>query len=259
MKTTIFYFTGTGNSLKIAKDIASQLGDTVLVPVQRAMTGTVDLSADRIGLVFPVYMGGMPAIIAEFAKKMKTGKGKYVFAVANFGGMSGSTLVHLAAALKRQGTPLNAGFGVKMPGNYIPFYGAITEQKQKQVFEKAAEKVTSIVCCIRKGNSHKPETGGFAVNAIYSTIHALCMPHIHRMDKSFTVLEKCNSCGICGKVCPVKNIAMENGKPVWLGKCEQCMACIQFCPVEAIQYGKKTGNRRRYHHPDILLSELLGG
>jgi flavodoxin len=30
-KNIIFYFTGTGNSLKAAKDIASVLGDTELV------------------------------------------------------------------------------------------------------------------------------------------------------------------------------------------------------------------------------------
>jgi ferredoxin len=257
MKTTIFYFTGTGNSLKIAKDIASQLGDTALVPVRKAIKETLDLSADRIGLVFPVYMWGMPSIITEFSRKIKTDRGKYVFAVATYGGTPGGTLLYLSRALEKQGARLSAGFGFKMPGNYIPLYGAQSDKIQKKDFEKAAEKVKRIVDIIRKGDSRKPETSGFPVNTLLSVVHAVSMPRIHQMDKSFTVLDKCTSCGICYKVCPVENIKLENGKPVWQGKCEQCMSCIQFCPVEAIQYGKKTEGKKRYHHPEIKLSELI--
>jgi ferredoxin len=256
MKTTIFYFTGTGNSLKIAKDIASQLGDTALVPVQKAITETLDLSAERIGLVFPVYMWGMPSIVAEFAEKMRAGNDKYVFAVVTYGGMPGATLLNLSRALEKQGTKLSAGFGIKMPGNYIPMYGAKPEESQKKQFAKAAEKVDRIVDIIKQGGSCKPAANGFLANALLSLVYKSGMPRIHQMDKSFVALDKCNSCGICRTVCPVENIVMENGKPVWQGKCEQCMACIQLCPVEAIQYGKKTEGRKRYHHPEIKLSEM---
>jgi ferredoxin len=256
MKTTIFYFTGTGNSLKIAKDIASQLGDTALIPVQKAIKETLDLSADRIGLVFPVYMWGMPSIIAEFAKKMRPGNDKYVFAVVTYGGMPGATLLNLSRAFKKQGTTLSAGFGIQMPGNYIPMYGAKPEESQKIKFEKAAEKVNRIVDIIKKGVSCKPAANGFLANALLSLVYKSGMPRIHQMDKSFVVLDNCTSCGICRMVCPVENITMVNGKPVWQGKCEQCMACIQLCPVEAIQYGKKTVGRKRYHHPEIKLSEM---
>ena len=35
MKTTIYYFSGTGNSLKVAKDIAEGLKDTEIVQICR--------------------------------------------------------------------------------------------------------------------------------------------------------------------------------------------------------------------------------
>ena len=60
------------------------------------------------------------------------------------------------------------------------------------------------------------------------------------MDKQFRVDDKCNQCGICGKVCPSENITMQEGKPVWNHHCEQCFACLQWCPKKAIQYGKRT-------------------
>jgi MinD superfamily P-loop ATPase len=35
------------------------------------------------------------------------------------------------------------------------------------------------------------------------------------------------------------------------------MACLQWCPVEAIQYGKKTIGRKRYHHPSIAVADMF--
>ena len=51
------------------------------------------------------------------------------------------------------------------------------------------------------------------------------------------------------EVCPGENIRLEAGTQAWLHHCEQCRTCIHFCPTGAIQAGKKTGKRERYHHP----------
>jgi MinD superfamily P-loop ATPase len=77
------------------------------------------------------------------------------------------------------------------------------------------------------------------------------------MDKKFLADEKCNSCGICSQVCPAANIEMIKKKPAWLHRCEQCLACLQWCPQEAIQYGEKTAPYQRYHHPEIILKDML--
>lgn len=37
-KKTIFYFSGTGNSLQVSKDIASQLGDTELCSISKIIS-----------------------------------------------------------------------------------------------------------------------------------------------------------------------------------------------------------------------------
>ena len=44
---------------------------------------------------------------------------------------------------------------------------------------------------------------------------------------------------------------MKNGKPVWTKKkCTKCSGCINCCPFLAIEYGKGTEGRIRYHHPE---------
>lgn len=55
--------------------------------------------------------------------------------------------------------------------------------------------------------------------------------------KKFYVTEECVSCGRCANVCPLGNVRLENGKPVWGSRCRYCMACMNRCSKKAIVYG----------------------
>lgn len=41
--------------------------------------------------------------------------------------------------------------------------------------------------------------------------------------------------------------SLQNGKPVWGQDCTHCMACICCCPAEAIESGKMSLGKPRYH------------
>ena len=60
MKTTIFYFSATGNSLSVARDIAGHLGNTELVSIPCYLQNPQKVDSPRIGLVFPVHIFGLP-------------------------------------------------------------------------------------------------------------------------------------------------------------------------------------------------------
>lgn len=77
------------------------------------------------------------------------------------------------------------------------------------------------------------------------------------MEHGFWCNKQCNGCGICSKVCPIKNIMMVEGRPMWQHHCEQCFACLQWCPKEAVQFRKGTAYGKRYHHPKVKLSDML--
>jgi ferredoxin len=193
----------------------------------------IDLNCDNLGVVFPVYMWGVPLIVKEFLSKIKTDK--YIFAVATYGGSKCGTLIQVKKILGHAGSRLSYGSSVKMPGNYIPMYGAISDLKQKKMFEYEKQKIKKI-CEDIKNKKNAIETGFHLLNMLLSGIvYNLGSKHLHSMDKSFYSDEKCNSCNICEKVCPVKNIKMNDKKLEWQHKCEQCFACLQWCPAEAIQ------------------------
>ncbi|MFA6350108.1 MAG: EFR1 family ferrodoxin, partial [Candidatus Omnitrophota bacterium] len=144
MKTALFYFSGTGNSLQVARDLAKELGNTETVPIARVIGSNFDSSVDRIGLVFPVYMFGMPLIVRRFIEKINADKAKYIFAVVTCGGKAGNTLKQVDQLLKKRGSSLAAGFIVCMPGNYTPLYGALPVNKQNKLFAKEQSRIKEI-------------------------------------------------------------------------------------------------------------------
>ncbi|HOT90871.1 MAG TPA: EFR1 family ferrodoxin [Anaerolineae bacterium] len=257
MHTTIFYYTGTGNSLWVARKLAELLGETELVPIAKHPDGLETVPHGVIGLVFPVHMWGIPAPVLRFVRTLRSGQPDYVFAVAVNGSQVAATLVQLQKILGRNGLTLAAGFEVILPSNYTPFGGPGPQEEQDRRFKLAGEKVLYIADKVKGKASLPVEKGPFWQRMLSATIYKLSFNQVPQMDKQFWVDEKCNHCGICYKVCPANNIALQEGKPVWNHKCEQCFACLQWCPQEAIQFGKNTSQRKRYHHPEVSLKEVI--
>jgi Pyruvate/2-oxoacid:ferredoxin oxidoreductase delta subunit len=214
--------------------------------------------AESIGLVFPVYMWGLPLIVVDFIKNMPFQKSQYIFAVTNCGGSPGSTLVRAGRFFKKRGLTLAAGFSVRMPNNYIPLSGAVSPKKQERMFRAAEEKVKSIAECIKAQQPRSLEQSFFLFNwFVRNILYRVSSPHIPKLDQAFKATEACTGCGICQKVCPVQNIALVEKKPVWQHHCQQCFACLQWCPEEAVEYGKITKGRKRYHHPQINVQDII--
>ncbi|MFA5042404.1 MAG: EFR1 family ferrodoxin [Kiritimatiellia bacterium] len=263
MSTILYYFSGTGNSLVIARDLAAALGNTTLIAISKALrdpiAGTADVSApaDAVGIVFPVYAWGPPRIVVDFINARKWNDIPYLFAVCTCGGFPGGALFLLKQALRAQGGNLSAGFSIVMPGNYTAMYGAIAEAKQQKLFARARARVAGIAGLIKARRNRPVEKSFFLVNWLTGFLYKFGMPKFKTADAKFWVMDTCTHCGLCAKVCPRLNIDLKNGRPQWHGDCEQCMACLQWCPVEAIQSGRSTLQRKRYHHPAIAAKDLF--
>jgi flavodoxin len=154
MENIIFCFSGTGNSLAVARDIAEMLGDTKIVLIADAMKEErIDLPYERVGFVFPAYFGSLPPIIGRFVTKLDLSKPQYVFAVITAGAIHGGSFNSLAGLIAERGGRLNAGFPVRMPGNYIAMYGAWPARLQRFLLKKAKKKTTLIAQSIREKRS----------------------------------------------------------------------------------------------------------
>lgn len=67
--------------------------------------------------------------------------------------------------------------------------------------------------------------------------------------KAFYATDECVSCGKCAASCPLNNIKLVEGRPVWGDDCTHCMACINLCPKQAIEYVEKTVGKFRHKCP----------
>jgi len=255
----IYYFTGTGNSLAVARMVAAKLGTEdapELVPIA-SVTEEQEIPSEPMGLIFPIYMHRPPHIVMRFIERITTSP--YVFMVAVNGGDVGRAFSTVSRLLRKRGVTLSAGFSVTMPSNYLPFGEAAPEEERKEVYRNASEKADEIVSVVSSRGSHFDKQANIFAALIHpGLMYAMGYNFINTLDRSFTADEDCNGCGICVRVCPVGNVRLEDGTPVWSGNCEQCFACIQFCPQTAIQYGDKTKGLRRYHHPDVTVADIAG-
>ena len=66
MKRRIYYFSGTGNSMRAARVVANKLGDTEIVSMRLDPKDVPATDCDVIGFVYPVYHWTMPAHAVAF-------------------------------------------------------------------------------------------------------------------------------------------------------------------------------------------------
>jgi len=257
METTIYYYTGTGNSLWVARKLSEKIENSELIPITLTSSGRIDTDSKKIGLIFPVHIWGIPSPVIDFLNRLETNASKYYFAIAVNAGQVAATLIQLKNLLQKKNLKLSSGFSICLPSNYIPWGGAEPQEKQQDRFANALNKINRIALSVRTNEEKGPDKGPVWQNIFFSAIYRISYARVPGMDKSFFADEKCTNCGICKKICPAHNILFANEKPVWQHHCEQCFACIQWCPEEAIQYGHGTAKKKRYHHPEIALKDML--
>ncbi len=258
MKTVLYYFSGTGNSLAVARDLAQALGETELVAVTRAFREQPPPGVQFCGVVFPVYMFGLPLAVRDFLKSAPLARDAYWFAVATMGGLVGGALTQARGLLAERGITLSCGFGIRMPGNYTPLYGAESPLKQRALFQKKEQRIKEVSVAVRMRETGIWQEGPLLLNRfLHRLLYAKGSARIPAADRGFWVSDRCTQCGLCAKVCPAANIELKDGRPHWLHHCQHCMACLQWCPAEAIEYQKSTAGRRRYRHPDVSAQDIM--
>ncbi len=189
MKTILYYFTGTGNSLAVAEGLTQRLGDCDLVPLASLVHPWTPIppGVDGVGIVGPVYFYGLPSIVADFAGLVDLAGIHYVFAVVTMGGAGGSTALRQLDTIL-QNTPsqhgLDAGFSVRMPGNYVLMYDSLDANQRRRVLEKADRRIDEIGAMVTRRIRRRPPWSPFM-----SIIHHLMYPRfiagVHDQDKRF--------------------------------------------------------------------------
>ena len=203
MSNIIFYFTGTGNCLTVARNIADKIENTKVVSIVDTMKEKkVDLSYERVGFVFPVYFLSIPSIVKRFVKKLDFISTQYVFGISTYGGMPGKALMQLDSLITEQGGSLNAGFSIKMPGNYIVNYGAFSESKKKMLFEEKNKKINNISMTLKEKKPVLVSKTDLSFGLFDGLLNRI-LEGFGKQARNFRVSSNCTGCATCKSICPV--------------------------------------------------------
>lgn len=264
-KRVVLYFTGTGNCLYVARQLAGKEGEILSIP-QLMRKKQFEIEADEIGLVYPIYGHMPPYMVREFIKKAQL-KAEYKFAVLTYG-MRKCNAVEIWDGISRKAGNVFDYIGtIVMVDNWLPNFDMNEQMKIDKHIPENLAKITSDLSNRRRW--HEPVTqeereqheGFMSLSGLDSEVGFLM-----KADRSFRVTDDCIHCGICTYVCPRGNYQLTGQGVKMQGDCEFCFACIQNCPQRAIQFkknedgtwpdGSEKNPNARYRNENVSLMEL---
>ncbi|MEH2916398.1 EFR1 family ferrodoxin [Segatella copri] len=264
-KRVVLYFTGTGNCLYVARQLAGKEGEILSIP-QLMRKKQFEIEADEIGLVYPIYGHMPPYMVREFIKKAQL-KAEYKFAVLTYG-MRKCNAVEIWDGISRKAGNVFDYIGtIIMVDNWLPNFDMNEQMKIDKHIPENLAKITSDLSNRRRW--HEPVTqeereqheGFMSLSGLDPEVGFLM-----KADRSFRVTDDCIRCGICTYVCPRGNYQLTGQGVKMQGDCEFCFACIQNCPQRAIQFkknedgtwpdGSEKNPNARYRNENVSLMEL---
>lgn len=247
----IYCYSGSGNCLDMAKKIAKELGDTDICLMRSAPEITDAVKYKRVGFIAPCYGGGLPGGVEDHIRSISIAPYAYKFAVIQYAGYKGCGLhkIDEIVGLDYWAGMSNHCSAIWLMPHYLTIPPTTLKGAQKRS-DDTAKKIAGDVKVMLERPGKPPKNAVFALeNAGFADINRF-------INSKMAVNDKCVGCGTCAKLCPKGNIKLTDGRPVIGTDCIGCMACVEFCPTEAINVGRITVGRKRFHNANVSADDL---
>ena len=245
---TVLYFSSTGNSLYVAKCIGGRL---LYIP-KCIENNTFEIEDTEVGIVFPDYGLCVPPFIAKFIEKLEV-KTNYFYGVVTYGFFPGAVCGQLAKIKTKNGRAFDYVNRIKMAENCITFSDMA---KQKGDSEKQQNDINSLMGDIVSHKKFIREDSLFKKIMTNNHMKNYEFPTGVGITDKLIVTAACTGCGTCEKICPMQNIRIKDGQPVFSKNCVSCGACLQNCPAGALHHQNEKSSAR-YRNPHVELTELI--
>lgn len=277
MRTEIYYFSGTGNSLFVAQELQKRIPDSTIIPIVSLLDRTtIQTGGKVIGFVFPVHALTIPIAVKRFIRKLDARSAEYLFAIATREGTLFRGFEKIDQLLKKQHKRLDAHFILEMYNNESRHegYRVPTEEDILTLERIALDKLNQIQEIIKERRSSREKDVSYTIDFPHGPLVNYLTEKV--VLAGMTVSEyiggvnyfyqdgNCSGCGICQKVCLSEKIKMVENKPVWQKDvlCYMCFACLNYCPKKAVQVSDIPGVKSfskingRYTHPYATVKDI---
>ena len=243
------YLSGTGNTKHCVEKLVKLLSENAtLIPLEDDGAVEAIKHDDTIILGYPTQFSNAPFMVRSFIKSNDIWKGKKIICLTTMGAFSGDGTGCAARLLKKKGACILGGLQIKMPD-------AVCDSKllkkspeeNKRIVSDADKLIEAAAEAIKKGRYPKR---GLSVGAHLVGLFGQRL-WFYRKTANYSdklnIHENCVGCGLCGSICPMKNISVLNGKAVAGDRCTMCYRCISSCPKKAITLlGKEVVEQCRF-------------
>ena len=240
MKVLIIYFSGTGNTKKVAEEYRKAFeaqGAEIDLKALPLAEGIDYESYDLVGFGYPIHGFNAPANVLRFAKllpKLQSEKRAFIFKSSGEPvRMSDVSSLKLIKLLKKRGFSVTNEYQYCMPYNIIFRH---TDEMAFRMWD-TVQKVVPYDC--REILSGTPKRvrklfmGGFFAWILRAEHWGGRL-----IGRGYKVTKDCIHCGKCAKNCPEQNIRIDEKGKFHFGKeCLICMRCSFNCPTDAFKLG----------------------
>lgn len=264
-KRVILYFTGTGNCLYVARQLADEYTELLSIP-QLVKQNKFEIEADEIGIVYPIYGHMPPNMVRQFISRANL-KASYMFAVLTYGNRKCSA-VEIWDDISRQcGLQFDYINTLIMVDNWLPNFNMNEQILIDKHIPENLQKIASDLAERKHWHEHVTEEERQQHQAFLDrTGIDPAVGFALKCEDYFMVTNSCIGCGACVSVCPRGNYEQTSHGVKMQGDCEFCFACIQNCPQKAIQFvnnendpflsnGEKNPNAR-YRNEHVSLVDI---
>ena len=250
----VLYFTGTGNSRYAASILSRVTGDELVCMNDIIRQRTTDtyvaqyaFQSDRpFVFVCPTYCWRIPRVVEQFIKDSRFTGSREAYFFLTCGSSTGDAAKHAEALCREVELEFMGLSSVVMPENYITMFNSPSFDDAQGMLRAAVAPIESAARLIDIRKTIEDQNGSGGLGPLGTKFNSLFYK-LFVKDKKFRATTDCTGCGHCERICPLANIQVEKGEPVWHGNCTQCMACIAACPQNAIEYGLASKGKRRYY------------
>ena len=242
-KGNIYVYSGTGNCLAIAKQIAAELDLEVIKITAELAAEKISVDCDRAVIIYPTYAYGIPKTARKFVKSANWNV-KYLAVLTSIGSHHGGSLAECIRLLKRKGQKTAYSNAVRSVENYVHLFGWPSEKKIELRCSQQKEKTAKVIIDIKEQKTNKRIL--FRPESCFVSL--ILRGAVLLLAKRYRAAKNCTGCGICRRVCPANAISIKDGKrkvKVCSKKCDHCQACLMLCPSKALRYGRITPKSRR--------------
>ena len=216
-----------------------------VLEIRQENTAPVQTGRDVV-LVTPTYAWRIPRVVSEWLCKTALTGAERVWFVMDCGSEIGNAAVYNRQLAAQKQLQYMGTAQIIMPENYIAMFNAPRKEQAKSIVEQAEPALQKVLTQLKAGQEFPPPRENLYDRLMSGPVNPVFYRFFVKAD-AFRATDACIGCGKCVELCPLNNIRLKNSKPVWGKNCTHCMACICYCPKEAIEYGKKSREKPRYH------------